>query len=95
MFDPVSKLRRDIDETRTAIEGMLDEYGLFIDNDMAGVISSYVRALHLDFELAMGRGSREQMGEIVEDMMVLHSDTRERLQEVRMSTGASVTPLQG
>lgn len=79
MLEQVSKLRRDIDSTRSAIETLLDEYGLFIDNDMAGVISSYVRALHLDFELALAAGRCDELTRIVEDMLELHSDTRERL----------------
>lgn len=79
MLEQVSKLKRDIDATRGAIESLLDEYGLFIDRDMAEVISSYVRALHLDVELALSRGQGEELARILEDMMELHRDTRERL----------------
>ncbi|MEX2535347.1 MAG: hypothetical protein WD273_07055 [Trueperaceae bacterium] len=89
----MSKLRRDIDSTGVAIESLLDEYGLFIDHDMAGVISSYVRALQLDFELALSRGSGEELVTILEDMLELHSDTRERLVGERMQSGMNF-PLQ-
>lgn len=93
MLEQVSKLRRDIDSTGVAIESLLDEYGLFIDHDMAGVISSYVRALQLDFELALSRGSGEELVTILEDMLELHSDTRERLVGERMQSGMNF-PLQ-
>lgn len=93
MLEQVSRLRRDIDTTKSAIEGLLDEYGLFIDHDMAGVISSYVRALHLDFELALTRGSCDELSKILDDMLELHSDTRERLWAERRQSGSS-TPLQ-
>jgi hypothetical protein len=79
MLEQVSKLRRDIESTRSAIESLLDEYSLFIDHDMAGVISSYVRSLQLDFELALSRGSGDELARILEDMLELHSDTRERV----------------
>ena len=93
MFEQVSRLRRDIDETRLAIEKLLDEHRLFIDQDMAVVITSYVRALQLDFELAVSRGSCEELCSILEDVSELHSDTRERLLRGSMST-PTLVPLQ-
>jgi hypothetical protein len=93
MLEQVSKLRREIDSTRSAIESLLDDYSLFIDGDMAGVISSYVRALHLDFELALNSGRCDELARILEDMLELHSDTRERLLAGRLQAGA-VAPLQ-
>jgi hypothetical protein len=93
MLEQVSKLRQDMDSTRSAIESLLDEYGLFIDGDMAGVISSYVHALHLDFELALTRGECDELVRILEDMLELHSDTRERLLEERLQSGISA-PLE-
>ncbi|MEX2541261.1 MAG: hypothetical protein WD314_05610 [Trueperaceae bacterium] len=89
----MSKLRRDVDTTRSAIESLLDDYGLFIDHDMAGVISSYVRALHLDFELALSAGRSEELARILEDMLELHSDTRDRLLKGRLQTGMA-SPLE-
>lgn len=93
MLEQVSKLRRDIESTRCAIESLLEEYSLFIDHDMAGVISSYVRSLQLDFELALSRGSSEELARILEDMLELHSDTRERLLGESMHNGIAA-PLE-
>jgi hypothetical protein len=94
MLEQVSKLRRDVDRARSAIETLLDEYALFIDHDMAGVISSYVRALQMDFELALGNGSSEELTRILDDMLELHSDTRERLLEEQRLHSTMATPLQ-
>lgn len=88
----VNELRRDIEDTRHAIEGLLEEYAFLIDQDMAGVISSYVRALHLDVELALSSGSDGELGRILEDMRELHEDTRQRLLDGRkeMTIGAPI-----
>jgi hypothetical protein len=94
MLEQVSQLRRDVDRARNAIDSLLEEYGLFIDHDMAGVISSYVNALHLDFELALTRGSCEELTRILDDMLELHSDTRERLLEEQRMHSAMAAPLQ-
>lgn len=93
MLEQVSKLRRDIESTRSAIENLLEEYSLFIDRDMAGVISSYVRSLQMDFELALSRGSSEELARILEDMLELHSDTRERLLVESLHSGIAA-PLE-
>lgn len=93
MLEQVSKLRRDIESTRSAIESLLEEYSLFIDHDMAGVISSYVRSLQMDFELALSRGSSEELTRILEDMLELHSDTRERLLGESLHSGIAA-PLE-
>ena len=93
MLEQVSKLRRDIESTRSAIESLLEDYSLFIDHDMAGVISSYVRSLQMDFELALSRGSGEELTRILEDMLELHSDTRERLLGESMYSGIAA-PLE-
>lgn len=93
MLEQVSKLRRDIETTRSAIESLLEDYSLFIDHDMAGVISSYVRSLQLDFELALSRGSSEELARILEDMLELHSDTRERLLGESLHSGMAA-PLE-
>lgn len=93
MLDQVGKLRRDIESTRSAIENLLDEYSLFIDHDMAGVISSYVHSLQLDFELALSRGSGDELTRILEDMLELHSDTRERLLGESLQSGL-VAPIE-
>jgi hypothetical protein len=93
MLEQVSKLRRDIDSTRLAIESLLEDYSLFIDGDMAVVIASYVRALQLDFELAVSDGRSEDLARILEDMLELHSDTRQRLLEGRLQAGPAA-PLE-
>ena len=89
MFEQVSRLRRDIDETRLAIEKLLDEHSA----GKRWPVERYVRALQLDFELAVSRGSCEELCSILEDVSELHSDTRERLLRGSMST-PTLVPLQ-
>jgi hypothetical protein len=63
------------------IEGMLEDYGLFVNNDQARFIHSYVYSLKLDFENAMTRGQENELVLIVGDLEELRSDTALRLKE--------------
>jgi hypothetical protein len=63
------------------IEGMLEDYSLFVNNDQARFIHSYVYSLKLDFENAMTRGEENELVLIVGDLEELRSDTALRLKE--------------
>jgi hypothetical protein len=64
------------------IEGMLEDYGLFVNNEQARFIHSYVHSLRLDFENAMTRGEESELVLIVGDLEELRSDTALRLKEM-------------
>jgi hypothetical protein len=64
------------------IEGMLEDYSLFVNNDQARFLHSYVYSLTLDFENAMTRGKESELVLIVGDLEELRSDTALRLKEM-------------
>lgn len=83
MLEHVSRLQRDIDAIRGDLERMLADYGLLVDYDMAKVLHSYVRALHLDVERALTRGHGHALVPILEDLREVHSDAERRLTAVK------------
>ncbi|MGL4609156.1 MAG: hypothetical protein ACRCYY_05635 [Trueperaceae bacterium] len=68
------------------IEGMLEDYSLFVNNEQARFIHSYVYSLKLDFENAMTRGEETELVLIVGDLEELQSDTALRLKEILNKT---------
>lgn len=68
------------------IEGMLEDYGLFVNNEQARFIHSYVHSLKLDFENAMTRGEEGELVLIAGDLEELDSDTALRLREMLSKT---------
>jgi hypothetical protein len=80
-LEQLQQLKATAERHSGEIEGMLEDYSLFINNDQARFIHSYVHSLKLDFENAMTRGKADALVLIVGDLEELRSDTALRLKE--------------
>ena len=83
MFDRIHKLRRRVEHTSETLEGLLDDYGNFVDTEQAVFIRGYLYSLNLDFEMAMTRGEESQLQFIVEDVTNLLTSTAGRLKQYK------------
>jgi hypothetical protein len=82
--EQLQQLKTSVEHHSGVIEGMLEDYSLYVDERQASFIRSYVKSLVLDFEVAMTRGEDSELVIILEDLEELNSDTATRLKE-RMS----------
>lgn len=80
-IEQLQHLKTTAEQHSGEIEGMLEDYSLFVNNDQARFIHSYVYSLKLDFENAMTRGQEDEIVLIVGDLEELRSDTALRLKE--------------
>jgi hypothetical protein len=80
-FEQLQQLKTSVELHSGVIEGMLEDYSLFVDEGQATFIRSYVKSLVLDFEVAMTRGEVNELVIILEDLEELRSDTAIRLKE--------------
>jgi hypothetical protein len=77
----LQQLKTSVERNSGVIEGMLEDYSLFVDEGQANFIRSYTKSLVLDFEVAMTRGEESELVIILEDLEELRSDTATRLKE--------------
>jgi hypothetical protein len=82
--EQLQQIKTSIEMNSGVIEGMLEDYSLYVDERQANFIRSYTKSLVLDFEAAMTRGEDSELVIILEDLEELRSDTATRLKE-RMS----------
>jgi hypothetical protein len=80
-LEQLQQLKTSIELNSGVIEGMLEDYSLYVDERQADFIRSYTKSLVLDFEGAMTRGKDSELVIIVEDLEELRSDTAIRLKE--------------
>jgi hypothetical protein len=81
-LEQLQNLKSTVEQHSGDIEGMLEDYSLFVNNDQARFIHSYVYSLKIDFENAMTRGKESELVLIVGDLEELRSDTALRLSEM-------------
>ena len=80
-LDQLQQLKSSLELNCGVIEGMLEDYSLYVDERQANFIRSYTKSLVLDFEVAMTRGEDSELIIIIEDLEELRSDTATRLKE--------------
>lgn len=80
-LEQLQQLKTSVELNSGVIEGMLEDYGLYVDEGQASFIRSYTKSLVLDFEVAMTRGETSELVLILEDLEELRSDTATRLKE--------------
>ena len=68
-----------MEETSGSLSDLLGRPSADLDGEMAAFIKNYLRALQLDFELAMTRGEPQTLQLVVEDVRELLESTRLRL----------------
>ena len=76
-----SELKESLEETSGSLSDLLGRQGVGLDGEMAVFIRNYLRALQLDFELAMTRGEPQTLQLVVEDVRELFESTRLRLEK--------------
>jgi hypothetical protein len=80
-LEQLQLLKTSIEQHSVVIEGMLEDYSIYVDERQANFIRSYTKSLVLDFEVAMTRGKASQLVIIVEDLEELRADTAIKLKE--------------
>ena len=78
---PFSEFKRSLEETSGSLSELLGHHSPALDGEMAAFIKNYLRALQLDFELAMTRGESGTLQIIVEDVRELFESTQLRLEQ--------------
>ena len=78
-----NELRRSLEETSGSLSDLLGRHSVSLDGEMAAFIKNYLRALQLDFELAMTRGEPQTLQLVVEDVRELFESTQLRLEKPR------------
>jgi hypothetical protein len=79
-LEQLQQLKASLEQHSGVIEGMLEEYGLFVNTAQARFIHTYVKSLELDFELAMTRGQHSELILITKDLKELSQATATRLE---------------
>ncbi len=78
-----SEFKRSLEETSGSLSELLGRGSVTLDDEMAAFIRHYLKALQLDFELAMTRGEPGTLQLILEDVRELCESTRLRLEQKR------------
>lgn len=75
----LSTLTRIAEASSGGLSQLLHDFGNHLEHDMVDFLRRYMYALELDFELAVTRGSGDDLLLIVEDMRELCVSTASRL----------------